>query len=104
MDQPDDGEAPGAAAPAAPLPDADRAPRPESGGDRARDAVARDVAGGPAGPDNTAPSGQGEPPDQAIVKESDGQRVTPQDRRPVGVIDRENIAGDKDFELGPPSR
>ena len=105
MNQPRDREAPDTAAtPPTTAADADSAPRPESGGHRAPDAVARDVAGGPAGPDNTARSGQGERPDQAAGQETDRQRGTPQDRRSAEVIDRENIAGDKDFELEPPPK
>ncbi len=55
------------------------------------------VRGGPAdfgGP----PPGRAE--DQAERQGFDRQRLDPQDRPPADVIDRGNLAGEKDFELG----
>jgi hypothetical protein len=75
----------------------------EPGGNRSRDEVARAVRGGPAGPDGTAPSGQGEQPDEAARQGFDRQRLEPQDGPPADVADRGNIAGEKDFELQPPA-
>jgi hypothetical protein len=39
--------------------------------------------------------------DQAERQGFDRQRLDPQDVPPADVRDRENLAGDKDFELGP---
>jgi hypothetical protein len=74
-----------------------------AGNDRPVDEVARAVRGGVAGPDNTAPAGQGEQPDQAARQNLGRERLVPQDGPPAQAVDRANIAGDKDFELGPPA-
>ena len=42
----------------------------------------------------------GRPEDQAERQGFDRQRLDPQDRPPADVIDRNNLAGEKDFELG----
>lgn len=41
--------------------------------------------------------------DQAERQGFDRQRLEPQDQPPADVKDRDNLAGDKDFELGPGS-
>ncbi len=41
------------------------------------------------------------PEDQAERQGFDRQRLDPQDQPPAEVRDRGNLAGDKDFELGP---
>jgi hypothetical protein len=43
----------------------------------------------------------GQEEDQAERQGFDRQRLDPQDAPPADVRDRENLAGDKDFELGP---
>ena len=45
----------------------------------------------------------GRPEDQAERQGFDRQRLDPQDRPPAEVLDRGNLAGAKDFELGPGS-
>jgi hypothetical protein len=42
-------------------------------------------------------------PDAASRKGFDRQRLVPQDEPPADVLDDGNIAGEKDFELGPSS-
>jgi hypothetical protein len=61
----------------------------QRGGDKVRSEPAD--FGGP-------PPGRRE--DQAERQGFDRQRLDPQDRPPADVIDRGNLAGDKDFELG----
>lgn len=41
------------------------------------------------------------PEDQAERQGFDRQRLDPQDQPPATVRDRDNLAGEKDFELGP---
>ena len=41
------------------------------------------------------------PQDQAGRQGFDRQRLDPQDQPPAEVRDRDNVAGEKDFELGP---
>jgi hypothetical protein len=61
----------------------------QRGGDKVRSEPA-DFGGPPPG----------RPEDQAERQGFDRQRLDPQDRPPADVIDRGNLAGEKDFELG----
>lgn len=79
-----DAKAQGANVPIAPAPQAPgQRPGPD---DEPRDAPGR------------LPATQ--PPDPVSRQGFDRQRLVPQDERPADVLDDENIAGEKDFELG----
>jgi hypothetical protein len=63
-------------------------------------------AGRPADPVRSRPADFGgsqpeAPQDQAERQGFDRQRLNPQDQPPAEVRDRGNLAGEKDFELGP---
>jgi hypothetical protein len=69
--------------------------------DRApEDEAARVMRGAPGSPQEGVRPGQ---PDQASRQGYGRQRDVPQDGPPADVRDDQNIAGDKDFELQPPS-
>jgi hypothetical protein len=64
------------------------------------------VAGAGAGKARSRPADFGgsqpaAPEDQAERQGFGRQRLDPQDQPPADVRDRENVAGEKDFELGP---
>ena len=74
----------------------DRAGGAEAGKDTGKDTGK--VRGEPAdfgGPDTETPS------DQAACQGFDRQRLDPQDHPPADVLDDGNLAGEKDFEIGP---
>ena len=76
----------------------DRAEGAEAGKDTGKDMGK--VRGEPAdfgGPDPETPS------DQAACQGFDRQRLDPQDHPPADVLDDGNLAGEKDFEIGPGS-
>ena len=76
----------------------DRAEGAEAGKDTGKDMGK--VRGEPAdfgGPDTETPS------DQAACQGFDRQRLDPQDHPPADVLDDGNLAGEKDFEIGPGS-
>jgi len=96
--------APAAGAPAAGAPAAD-ASLQDAGQDARRNAAgddeaARVIRGAPGVPHEGARPGQ---PDQASRQGFGRQRDEPQDQPAAGVLDDQNIAGDKDFELQPPA-
>ena len=64
-------------------------------GDKAGAEKARSA---PAGSGGSQPAGE---EDQAERRGFDRQRFDPQDHPPADVLDRNNLAGEKDFELGP---
>jgi len=64
------------------------------------DEAARVISGAPGVPSEGVRPGQ---PDQASRQGFGRQRDEPQDQPPADVLDNQNIAGDKDFELQPPT-
>ena len=54
--------------------------------------------------DRGQPEAGRHPRDQSGRQNSDRQRTAPQDQPPADVLDDANIAGDKDFELQPPTK
>ena len=75
----------------------DRAPAQPAGPDgrRTRTRAKRPESAGSPGQGGQGQGGQGQ------QQGSDRQRLEPQDQPPADVLDDENIAGDKDFELRP---
>jgi hypothetical protein len=59
----------------------------------------------PGGPEDQGREGQGRAGQGGPAQRQgyDRQRLEPQDQPPADVLDDENIAGEKDFELRPPA-
>jgi hypothetical protein len=67
-----------------------------------KDTVASEGGTGAAERGGAGPRIPGEVANQAERQGFERQRLEPQDQPPAGVLDDENLAGEKDFELKPP--